>query len=288
MLNRRLVSMIAIVAVVLPSVAQAQTAADIDKRVGKLESEMRAVQRKVFPGGSPKYFEPEVALPGGQPGVAPPQQDSGATNLLPELQTRLQLLEQQVASLTGLVEQSGFRIRQLEDQLTRLKSDTEFRFGELEGSPQARAAGGAVAAPAKEPEVAARTSVDPVEQQYRDAYAYVTAKDYDRAEAALKAFVEKNPKAGQAASAQYWVGRTHMARRQYAEAAMAFLDVYQKYPKSDRAPDSLLWLGDALTQWGKPEEACRAYNSLQTSYPAKVTGDLKVRLEQSRKKAKCG
>ena len=39
----------------------------IDKRVERLEKEMRAVQRSVFPGGSPAFFEGEIA-PDNTPG----------------------------------------------------------------------------------------------------------------------------------------------------------------------------------------------------------------------------
>src|SRR3546814_10141505 len=34
---------------------------NIEGRVGRLEKEMKAVQRKVFPGGGSQYFEPQIA-----------------------------------------------------------------------------------------------------------------------------------------------------------------------------------------------------------------------------------
>ena len=45
-----------------PASAQ-QPAPALDGRVGKLEKEMRAVQRKVFPGANPQFFEPEITPP---------------------------------------------------------------------------------------------------------------------------------------------------------------------------------------------------------------------------------
>ena len=44
----------------LPGAAHAQDDT-IGKRVDRLEKEMRAVQRSVFPGGSPAFFEGEIA-----------------------------------------------------------------------------------------------------------------------------------------------------------------------------------------------------------------------------------
>ena len=40
--------------------APAQAQADLGGRVDKLEKEMKAVQRKVFPGGDNRFFEPEI------------------------------------------------------------------------------------------------------------------------------------------------------------------------------------------------------------------------------------
>ena len=45
--------------------------ANIDGRVGKLEKEMRAVQRQVFPAGAGKFVEPDIQSPiGTKPAAA--------------------------------------------------------------------------------------------------------------------------------------------------------------------------------------------------------------------------
>ena len=49
-------------ALVLGVPAVAQDAA-VESRVGKLEKEMRAVQRQVFPNGAGKFLEPEIQSP---------------------------------------------------------------------------------------------------------------------------------------------------------------------------------------------------------------------------------
>ena len=51
-------------AAAMPAAAQDN---NIGKRVERLEKEMRAVQRSVFPGGSPTFFEGEIA-PDNTPG----------------------------------------------------------------------------------------------------------------------------------------------------------------------------------------------------------------------------
>lgn len=51
-----------------------------------------------------------------------------------ELIDRIQRMEAQIRSLNGQVEQSQFRVRQLEEQQRRMQADIEFRLNELEGA----------------------------------------------------------------------------------------------------------------------------------------------------------
>jgi hypothetical protein len=85
-------------------------------RVGKLEKEMKAVQRKVFPGGAP--VEPEL-------GATPaPVTAAGSPSSAPiaDLTQRVDSLEAQLKSLTGQVEQDGFRLKKLEDVVKALEA----------------------------------------------------------------------------------------------------------------------------------------------------------------------
>ncbi len=88
---------------ILPTAAIAQS--NVEGRVGKLESEMRAVQRKVFPNGAGGYVQPEITAPQTQaqaPGVP-------ASSALSDLTSRVTSLEEQMAGLTGQIEQNGYR-----------------------------------------------------------------------------------------------------------------------------------------------------------------------------------
>jgi tol-pal system protein YbgF len=296
--------------VAAPVHAQTDT---LTPRVTKLEGEMRAVQRKVFPGGAMQTVAPE-AVP-----TPPPPEPGGtpATSPVADLTARVDGLERQLRTLTGDVEALQFKQRQLEDQLAKFRADAEYRLGGLEagkapadaaplsakpGKPEtlkpdtakpdtgktAATKPGATKADAARPD-AAKTDpgMEPVEAAWRAAYAPVAAKDYDKAEPALLDFLSTYPKAPRAASAQYWLGRTYMGRSQPAQAAKAFLDGYKNYPKSDRAADSLLWLGNALTALKKPDQACRAYNELETVYGAKLTAAQKDAATKARATAKC-
>ncbi len=62
-MRRYSLAVLAASATLLPGAATAQ--ASLDGRVGKLESEMHAVQRKVFPGGAGQTVQPDIAAPAG-------------------------------------------------------------------------------------------------------------------------------------------------------------------------------------------------------------------------------
>ena len=101
----------------VPTAAQ-DGAADTARRVDRLERELRAVQRRVFPGSDGTMFQPEIqpeapATPGAAPVATP----------LVDLTARVDSLESQVARLTGQVEQQGFRMQEMQTALTRLQGE---------------------------------------------------------------------------------------------------------------------------------------------------------------------
>ncbi len=284
--------------------ALAQDAKQIEKRVGTLEGQMRAVQRKVFPGGSPKYFEPE--FPAGDPNQTAAAATAGVDpKNVADLQARLLELEKQLGELTGRVEQNENKYRQLEDQFKNFKADVEERLGKIETPASAAviapvpvpAPGPAAAAtPTPKPPVAAATpatAASPADAAYKSAYAAFEAKDFDKAEAGFKDYLARfgyksDANKGHALSpnAQYWLGRTYVNKKQFAQAARAFLDGYQRFPKSEKAPDSLLGLGESLTALGKPQDACSAFNELAAVYPD-AKPEIKTKAQAGRLKAKC-
>jgi TolA-binding protein len=256
---------------------------------------MRAVQRKVFPGANPQFFEPEIAPP--QPNVAP--SGTPATSPVADLSGRVDTLEQELARMTGQIEQNTFKLRQLEEALAKFKGDAEFRLNTLEGHPTTPAPGGAASLPtppivAPAPPVAepapatpAAGTGDPAEDAYLAGYRLWEAKKYPEAAAALKALVAKYPQHKRASYAQNLLGRAYLDDGKPAMAAEAFYANYQKMPRGERAPDSLYYLGQALTQLKKPTEACKVYDELQDVYGATLSDYLKTRVAKGRTDAKC-
>ncbi len=291
----------------------AQDSQALEPRIGKLESEMHAVQRKVFPGGSPKYFQPEVQTPASVDAV--PATPITSCVGVAELQVRIQDVEKQLAEITGRVEQNENHTKQLEDQFTKFKADVELRLpAGVATQPDAGAAAGALQAtqppqpviqkngkvvspvatakpvsvktPAAKPVATPTTGIGDAETAYRAGYATYVAKDYDQSETAFKDFMSRYPQHPLASNVEFWLGRTYISKKQYGQAARSFLQGYQKYPKGEKAPDSLLGLAESLIALDKPQDACSALSELSVVYPD-TNAAVKTRQTSLRTKAKC-
>ncbi|MBT5647149.1 MAG: tol-pal system protein YbgF, partial [Rhodospirillaceae bacterium] len=156
----------------------------------------------------------------------------------------------------------------------------------LPAPPAAPASQSAAVAPAAA-NPASILPAGPPKAQYDYALSLMLQKqDFAKAETALAAFIEQNPKDGLAGNAHYWLGETYYVRKSYQEAAFAFAESFQKFPKGNKAPDSLLKLGMSLDRLEKRREACTAYSRLLSSYP-NAGARLKARVKREQSRAKC-
>ena len=282
-----LLTILSLAGVAMP--APAQKAVPVDKRVEKLEQELRAVQRKVFPGGN---VEPEIrplptsATPVGVPAGSP----------VADLTARLDAIEAQLAALTGQIEQSGFRARQMEEAVGRFQADTAARLAQIESravpaQPAAQLTPEPVAdEPRQSAEAASQPALvsgDPAEAAYNAGFRLWEQKKYADAQTTLEAVAKQYPKHAKASWARNLAGRAYLDEGKPATAAKVFLNNYQTNPKGERAPDSLLYLGEALTKLGKTAEACQVYGELQEVYGPTLRPQLKSQLARSRAAAKC-
>lgn len=269
--------------------APAQREEPIDRRVGRLEQEMRAVQRRVFPNGRAQFVEPEI-----EPATGAPQRPLSG-DALASLVARVDALEAQLRSLTGQVEEQGHRGRQLEEQLARLRADLQGRLDRLEqqerepAAPAAAPPQPAPADPAPEPaaEPPAAAAADAAQEAYNEGYRLWDSRRYAEAQRTLNAAATRYPNSRWASWARNLEGRAYLDDDKPATAARIFLANYQDNPRGERAADSLYFLGQALTRLNRRAEACRVYGELEQVYP-NMRGFLRERLPQARTDARCG
>lgn len=305
----RLLLALLLSATALPALAQPTTT---EGRVGKLEKEMRAVQRKVFPGGAEQFVEPDIrpATPATAPAGVP------AAGALIDLTARVDSLERQLQQITAQSEQNGFRLKQLEDGLAKLRADTDGRFAGMAGPapatmpaattdattppveaprparPRATTPPRDTAPPptaAVEPPAATAASTgDPAEDAYLAGYRLWEQKNYADAAVALRAAAKKYPKHRRYSYAQNLLGRAYLDDGKPGLAAQELYANYRTMPRGERAQDSLYYLGAALVKLKKNAEACRVYDELRDVYGETVRPDIRSRLTTARADAKCG
>jgi TolA-binding protein len=259
----------------------AQSSPDLNARVGKIEKELRAVQRKVFPDGQP--LEPQIVAPT----PAPEPIGGPASSPVADLTGRVDAIEAQLRALTSHVEQNGHRVSELEDQVKQLVADAQ--------APAAAAAPPTALVPPSEvdqaapppPDVERPSTGDAAEDGYIYGFRLWQAKAYDQAETELKRVADKYPDHRRASFAQNLLGRAYLDDGKPAQAAVALYDSYKKWPKGERAAESLYWLGQALTQLKKPADACKVYAQFGDDYGATASASLKAQVADGRKQAKC-
>ncbi len=264
--------------------------ANTDKRVDRLEQEMRAIQRKVFPGGSTRYFEPEITAETGPASPATVNTTSAVTDLI----ARVDALETSLANLTGQVEQNGFRLKKIEDQLAATEAPTVSAKGTSTNGSTPAVAIKAEPETAPDPKrvvgvaaIVMPDTGDAAEDAYIYGYRLWEAKFYPEAQTQLKKMAEDHASHRRASFAQNLLGRAYLDDSKPALASVALYENYQKRPRGERAPDSLYFLSTALVQLGKKDDACRVLAEMQDVYPEVATGRLADRVKSGKAAANC-
>jgi TolA-binding protein len=289
-----LLGLVVLAGLALPGSLPAQTSRNpsLDSRVTRIEQELRAVQRRVFPGGNAQFVEPEI-----NPQAGPPPGGNATGDALRDLSARVDAIEAQLRSLTGQVEEANHRSNLLEEQITRLRADLGGRIERLEASPRpaaepppamsARPRPDEAAPPPDAPARPATSSPDDAEGAYNAGFRLWDQHHYAEAQAALEAAATRFPNGRWASWIRNLEGRAYLDDNKPATAARVLLANYQDNPRGERAADSLYYLGQALTRLNRRPEACRVYDELVQVYP-NMRDEIRRRLPQARTDAHCG
>ena len=252
--------------------------------------------------------------------------DSNDEDALTRHLLKLNEIEEQFQNLTNKFEEINFKIDKLSNRITKIQSDNQMRFQDLEnsgvsntskqkklpGSGEAQDLGKALEIGVSESNTASAEQIQETqsiesvgtvitetaertekllpdsspEKQCEFAVSFIKVGDYETAELALREFVDNNTEHKLAGNAQYWYGETFRVRQLYQDAATAYLDGYQKYPKSAKAPVNLLKLGVMLVQIGEKEQGCSMILGLKDQYP-KANQSVIQKAEYEKKKFNC-
>jgi TolA-binding protein len=254
-----------------------------EQRINRLEQQLRAVQRRVFPNGTQPTVEPEIP-PEVQAAMGGAPQRSAITSL----SDRLDAIEGQMRSLTGQIEEQGNRNRQIEEQVARLRADLAAQQAAAaeRAAPVVAPPPRAVSTPARAPAAGAAETPGDAEEAYNVGYRLWEQRRYAEAQAALERAATRFPDSRWTSWMRNMQGRAYLDENKPATAARILLANYQNNPRGERAADSLFYLGQALARLNRRPEACRVYDELAQVYP-EMRDFLRERLPQARRDARC-
>ena len=288
------------------TMAAPAAAQDDEARIRKLEAEVRALQRSVFPGGDGRYFTPEVSPETGtQTTVGTPAQTVAADMLV-----RMESLEGAIQQLTARAEQAENQVALLTNRLDaaerRLAANTVTTTTNAGSGPTAPATTSTVtttttAAPTPTPAATAPTparlaavqaiakpsSGDAGDDEYTYGFRLWDAGFYPEAQQQLRLFVDRFPNHSRTSYGRNLLGRAFLDDGKPREAAPWFLENYQKDEGGARAGDSLLYLAEAMIAMSDTQRACIALAEFGETYPALAAGRLKGQYDANRARVTC-
>ncbi len=305
--HRAIVAPLAVLAIAALAVPASAQDGSTDARLRKAETEIRALQRKVFPGNEGKYFEPEVSA--AQPtGTAARPSTTAVTDIL----ARLDAMEGQIARLTSQTEENTNAITLLGTRLGALEVTTGAAAAAgakpvaVEATPTptpaassspatrtpaptppAKAAGPTAQRLAAVQAIAKPQTDDPGKDEYDYGFRLWDAGFFPEAQQQLSLYVEKYPRHSQISFGRNLLGRAYLDGGKPSEAAPWFLKNYQTDKQGARAPDSLLYLAETMIGMKDTKRACIALAEFGETYPAVATGRLKSQYDADRNKVKC-
>jgi len=292
---------------------ESQAVESILQQLQILQQDIKTLEKAV-------YSQPSVGMSSGAALL------NNSNDILTQHLLKLSDLEEQFKILTNNFEEINFKLDKLSHRITKVQTDNQMRFQDLEksglsqktstvsseikklpGSDEARDLGSISDTDIVLLEQTQKTqSIESVgtvvtetaqrteeilpktspEEQYEFAISFLKVGDYETAEFALREFVDINSKHELAGNAQYWYGETFRVRQLYQDAATAYLDGYQKYPKSSKAPVNLLKLGVMLVQIGEKTQGCSMILGVKEEYP-KANQSVIQKAEYEKKKFNC-
>lgn len=226
---------------------------------------------------------------------------------LSELFYQLQVLQQEVQELRGLVEEQSYQLNRLardqkeqyidlDRRVAGLTTGTAAGAGISAGLPQpggvttdpttpgtaagstsgfgtAPAAGGAVAQPGAGSSASER-------EAYQSAFDLMKGRNFEESIAAFNRLVVDYPNGQYTPNAFYWLGELYLAQQETEQARQSFMQVINLYPDHPKVPDTLYKLGVAYHRLGDTNRAMEYFAQVQSRYPQSSAAGLAASYQQ--------
>jgi len=235
----------------------AQSVNSVDTRLDRMEREMQTLSRSVYKGDVPPPQMRNVTSMNG-----------GDTTAATEL--RLNQMEEQLRKLTGMIEENGYRLRQMESKIQNapaVASTTPSPSPSTPIVPNDTSSSLVVDNQPYQLGTITNSNANTPAGLYDQAFSFMQSNDYAGAQAEFEKFLNQYPDHSLAANAKYWLAETHYARGDYKAASQGFARSFKDHPDGQKAPDTLLKLAMSLKAQDMNQEACLTLGELQNRFP---------------------
>jgi TolA-binding protein len=287
----RLMVALALLAWVAPAAAQVESREGI-----ALQNQILELRRQV------QTLQDQSNRGGGSPtnlgrGAYPPS-PAGGGDLVTQLLSRVDALEEQVRQLRGRIDETQNDVQRQGADLGKRIDDMAFqaqnpRGGAPRGAPAAPAPSnlpltpppsslGAAAAPQQPATPVRRTP----ELALQEGNAALARRDYAGAEQAAREVLTSGRTSPRAYDAQFLLAQALTGQRQFSQAAIAYDDAYNRARKGTHAQDALLGLANSLVAINEKKAACDTLQKLHAEYPS-PRPDIREGMSASGQRAGC-
>ncbi|WP_428486624.1 tetratricopeptide repeat protein [Rhodopila sp.] len=234
----------------------------LQNQIYQLRQDLKALEDQSARGGSRA------------PAYNPPAPQYGGSDIVAQLLTRVDALEDQVRQLRGRIDETQNQLQRQNDDLNKRIDDLAFQVNPQGNNPPPAnepAAGPppralpSQALPATPPPAARSSGPRTPEIALQEGNAALHRRDYQAAEAAARE-VLANRTSPRAYDAQLLLAQALSGERQYAQAAIAYDDAYNRSRKGTHAQDALVGLANSLAAINEKKAACDTLTRLRTEF----------------------
>ncbi|MEM7100687.1 MAG: tol-pal system protein YbgF [Pseudomonadota bacterium] len=241
----------------------------------------------IEPGGAsptiPPTIEPNRAFQNAdqnqpsQSQYAQPTQEVGGGQLS-QLFYQLQILQQEVQTLRGQVEEQDYEIKRLQREQKEQYLDLDQRVVALvENRPAPGPVASRPSSPAStsDPGVGGSPQTLTEREAYKAAFDAMRNRQFDVSLNGFQQLIGDYPNGQFTPNAYYWIGELHLAANGDPELArQSFVQVVSLYPDHQKAPDALYKLGVVYQTLGDTETARRYLDEVQKQHPDSAAAGL--------------
>jgi TolA-binding protein len=221
----------------------------LQNQIYQLRQDLRALQDQIARGGG---------APARAPAYAPAPAQSG--DLVAQLLTRVDALEEQVRQLRGRIDETQNQVQRQGADLNKRIEDLAFQVSPQGGAKSSPPPAAVAPVPYRDspsappPPPAAPMRRTP-ELALQEGNAALARRDYIAAEASARE-VLANRTSPRAYDAQLLLAQSLSGQKQYAQAAIAYDDAYNRSRKGVHAQDALLGLANSLAAINEKKASC--------------------------------